>query len=394
MFERDFSAISSEEKVLQAASSLGFSFSTEFKNASKTVAVSKLIDNAGVTVSEGAGKGIYCKIGAQAESLEHFALDGNLFTGLVSSAIDDIRNQPSLSMDGLLTNLPKSRTAIDCVEMHDILTGGKVRVPAVIQLPCKELGDKIEAHPELSYLNRYSSNSGLAFGCSENEAILHGLNEVVERHALSKVLMSLCGQHEKLLLKSPSAEILDELFFGQDSLRALVDGMKVLLTHTIYGVYFCMAIPKRPDGRYPVCLIGSGCSVDAGVAIERASTELLQALELFDESERDNDLKAYSLMQRSFKLQPLIDLEVLRNNEYICRRLDPPRKKTVAHQLEYIIEQISATGLRILRRTLLEFDNGCVVTQVYIPGVERFNLVRAGIPVVPQHLLHANRSFS
>ncbi|MFK7701524.1 YcaO-like family protein [Pseudomonas caspiana] len=394
MFERDFPASLSEEKILHAASSLALSFSTEYKNASKTVAVSKLVDSAGVTVAEGAGKGMHCKVGAMAESLEHFALDNNSLTGLVSSVIDDIRRQPLLSMDGLLANLPQSSSKIDCVEMNDMLSGAKVTVPAVIQLPCQALGARIEAHPEISYLNRYSSNSGLAFGCSENEAILHGLNEVVERHALSKVLMSLCGQHEKLLLKSPAAGVLDELFFGQDSVRALVDGMKILITHTIYGVYFCMAIPKRPDGRYPVCLIGSGCSVDARVAIERASTELLQMLELFDESERDNDLKAYSLMQRSSKLRPLIGLEVLRNTEYTCRRLDPPKKKTVAHQLEYIIEQVSATGLRVLRRTLLEFDNGCIVTQVYIPGLERFNLVRAGVPVVPQHLLHANRSFA
>lgn len=394
MFEREFPVPLSEEKILYAASSLSLSFLTAYTNASKTVATSKLINSVGMTVAEGAGKGVHCKIGAQAESLEHFALDNDLSTGLVTSVIDDIRGQPLLSVDGVLANLPPSRLEIDCVEVTDTLSGIRVTIPAVLQLPRKDLTQKIDAWPELSYLNRYSSNSGLAFGCSENEAILHGLNEVIERHTLSKVLMSLCSQHESLLLKSPSAEVLDELFFGQVEFRTLVDRMKILLMQTIYGVYFCMAIPKKPDGRYPVCPIGSGCSVDARVAIERASTELLQALELFDESERDNDLMACSLMRRSLKLQPLIDLEVLRNIEYTCRRIEPAKVRTVSRQLDYIIAKISSTGMHVLRRTLLKFDNGCVVTQVYVPGLERFNLIRAGIPVVPQHILHANRSFA
>lgn len=223
--------------------------------------------------------------------------------------------------------------------------------------------------------------------------MLHGLNEIIERHALSKILMSLCGQYERLLLTSPSVDLLDEIFSDQAELRSIARRMKVLITKTIYGVYFSMAIPKRPDGRYPICPVGSGCSVDPHVAIERASTELLQALELFDESEKVADLKAYALMQRSLMLQPLINLEILRNVEYTCKRLDPPKRKSVTDQVDYIIKKTSLTGLRVLRRALFTFDNGCAVTQVYIPGLERFNLIRAGIPVVPQHLLHANRSF-
>ncbi len=185
--------------------------------------------------------------------------------------------------------------------------------------------------------------------------------------------------------------MLDEVFSGKTELRSTAATMKILITKTIYGVYFCMAIPKKPDGRYPICPIGSGCSVDAHVSIERASTELLQTLELFDESEKANDLKAYALIRRSFTLQPLINLEVLRNIEYTCKRLDPPKQTMVIDQIGCIIEKTTATGLRILRRTLLTFDNDCAVTQVYIPGLERFNLIRAGIPVVPQHLLHSNR---
>lgn len=266
-------------------------------------------------------------------------------------------------------------------------------IPAILQLPHRQLESKIKSDTQLSYLSRYSSNSGIAFGCSRHEAMLHGLNEIIERHTLSKVLMSLCGQHERRMLASPSAEVLDQVFSSQAELRVTAEGMKILITKTIYGVYFSMAIPKRPDGRYPICPVGSGCSVNAYVAIERASTELLQTLELFDQSEKANDLKAYALIKRSLTLQPLIHLETLRNIEYTRRRLDPPQRTLVADQIDHIIKKASATGLRIRCRSLFTSDNECAVTQVYIPGLERFNLIRAGIPVVPQHLLHANSSF-
>jgi ribosomal protein S12 methylthiotransferase accessory factor len=65
----------------------------------------------------------------------------------------------------------------------------------------------------------------------------------------------------------------------------------------------------------------------------------------------------------------------------------------VQEQVEFILERFAATGLRAFKRTLLDFENGCVVAQVYVPGLERFNLIRAGIPVVSQHLLHANKCY-
>jgi ribosomal protein S12 methylthiotransferase accessory factor len=392
MFEREFPSAIAEAKVTKAAESLSLMVLTNYANASRTVAVCMLKNSSGVTVAEGAGKGLDCRVGALAESLEHYVLNNCSSESLVTSVINDIRDQPLLQMDGVLANLPQSNAEIDCLEMTDVLSGRAVVLPAVLQLPHVQLVGKVNAHPQLSFLSRYSSNSGMAFGCARNEAILHGLNEIIERHTLSKVMMSLCAQHERLFLNSPAEEVLDDIFSEQPEFRYVVDGMKILITETIYGAYFCLALPKRPDGRYPMCPIGSGCSVDAHVAIVRATTELVQALELFDESEKENDFKAYALVQKSFKLQPLIHLEPLRNIESVSKRFDPPKRIRIADQIDFLISRVISTGLNILYRDFLTFSNGCAVTQVYIPGMERFNLIRAGIPVVPQHLLHANRA--
>lgn len=120
MLEREFSPPIAEQKIIEAASSLSLTFSSEYVNASRTVAVCALKNSIGVTVAEGAGKGQHCKVGALAESLEHVVLEHHSSQSLTSSAISDIRRQPLLQMDGLLANLPQSHATIDCVEMTDM----------------------------------------------------------------------------------------------------------------------------------------------------------------------------------------------------------------------------------------------------------------------------------
>lgn len=390
MFEREFSASCSEDKIRQAISSLSFEPSVKYTNSSKCVATCTLEDAGGSAVAEGAGKGQHCQVGALAESIEHYALEHGSSRGLVTRPINEIRHQGFTRIDGILANLPDSERTIECVELIDLRNGRSAIVPAVLQLPGKHLMEKNSVQTETAFLSRYSTNSGTAFGCSENEAILHGLNEVLERHMLSKILMSLCAQHDSIQLRSVAAAALSEVFPKNSTFISLATNMKILMTETIHGVYFAMAIPKRPDGRYLLCPVGSGCSLDPKVAIERAVTELHQTMTLYDQQEKATDLSALALANYSPALRPLINLEVLRNTELFCRRLDPPRRLSVDEQIEFIVEKLAMTGSRAFKRTLLSVENGCAVTQVYVPGLERFNLVRAGIPVVPQHLLHAN----
>jgi ribosomal protein S12 methylthiotransferase accessory factor len=352
--------------------------------------VSTLLNSKGIVAAEGAGKGADCRVGALAESIEHYALEHLSSQHVHRYTVNDVQTQSLLKFDGVLANLSNPEACLDCVEMTDLQTDRIIKIPAVLQIPNPTLIYDLCQMPELKYLSRYSTNSGTAFGCSESEAMLHGLNEVIERHTLSTVLMSLCGQHDSLMLKSPDAEILNTLFPGKSQTDSIISRYKILFMPTTFGVYFSMAIPKAPDERYPICPIGSGCSVDPRIAIERAITELSQTIDLYDTEEKSSDLIAYALLKRSPALHPLIHLEKLRNIGHTCKRLDPLLNLSVVEQAEFVIEHLNALGFRVLRRTLATFANGCAVTQIYVPGLERFNLVRAGIPVVPQRLLHAN----
>lgn len=147
MFERDFPISAAEEKIRKAASSLSLVFKTEYVDRSRAVASSSLVNSAGIIVAEGAGKGVHSVIGAQAECLEHYVLDHLSSQNLVSSVISDIRDQPLLKMDGFIANLPKLRATIDCVEMADMRNGTVVKLPALLQLPRRELADKVRSYP-------------------------------------------------------------------------------------------------------------------------------------------------------------------------------------------------------------------------------------------------------
>jgi ribosomal protein S12 methylthiotransferase accessory factor len=391
MLEREFAIPIAEEKILKVISSLSLTPFIEHTNSSPTVAICTLRNSVGSTVAEGAGKGMYCRVGALAESVEHYVLDNCSPEKLISRAIYDVCGQPSIKGDGILVNLPASGTLIDCAEMEGVQSDTKILVPAALLMPNTPTNEGPVPH-ETSFLARYATNSGIAFGCSEQEALLHGLNEALERHMFSKILMSLCGQHEPIALNSLNVEMSEALFSDHLEFYPIAAQMKIIVAETIHGVYFSMAIPKRPDGRYKVCPVGSGCSLDARTAIKRAATELHQTMLLYDDSERDTDYRAHTLLNHSSALRPLIQLEALRNVPATVKRLEPARRLSVADQIDLIIEGMSTTGLKAYQRTLSHFPNGCAVMQIYVPGLERFNLIRSGVPVIPQHLLHANSS--
>ncbi|MCY1376851.1 hypothetical protein D9M69_643750 [compost metagenome] len=56
-------------------------------------------------------------------------------------------------------------------------------------------------------------------------------------------------------------------------------------------------------------------------------------------------------------------------------------------QLERVIESLKVHGYKVYYRVVREINEYSFVTQVYIPGLERFNLIRSGKWVAPQEAL-------
>ena len=393
MSERDYYPATSEHLIRNAISSLNLTETARYSNSLQTVATCSLHTKKGDLVSEGAGKGLHCIVGALAESVEHYLMQQPHENALIATTTE-IRKQPALALDGIIASLPAGHKKLDCVLMSDDLLAEPTKVPLILLQPEAVVSEKLTIDPELSFMARYSTNSGSAFGCSRNEAILHGLNEVIERHILSNLLMTLCGQHESMALYTLEPGTLEDAFSELPDFIPNAKEMKILFYKSLFGSFFSIAVPKRPQGRYPICLLGSGCSMDLGTSIRRSATELVQALELFDETERAQDEKAYELLDPCPSLRPLIKLDTLRNKIFNASPLFPADTLTVEDQISVITRRLNQTGFQVLSRCVKELPNGCAVTQVYIPGFERFNLIRSGLPVVPQRHLWSGRTAS
>lgn len=391
MSEREYCPAISESLIRNAISSLQLTETVKYTNSTKTVASCLLRNRSGLIVSEGAGKGRHCILGALGESVEHYLMQQHKTTNCMATPTSEIRAQPALALDGILSNLPINPNQIDCIHMKDMQTGILVKIPIVLLQPDAGFEHKIKDDHELSFLTRYATNSGSAFGCSEGEAILHGLNEAIERHILSNMLMTLCGQHESLAMNTLEEGALEDVFSDFPQFIPRAKEMRVLLYKSIFGTFFSVALPKRPQGRHPICPIGSGCSLDPRIAIQRSTTELTQTIDLFDETEKLQDENTHGLLDPCPWLRPLIKLDTLRNRTFEEFRLPPPTTRTVEEQIDIITQELVRTGHQPLKRCVSKLANGCAVFQVYVPGFERFNLIRLGLPVVPQRHLWTSR---
>jgi ribosomal protein S12 methylthiotransferase accessory factor len=144
------------------------------------------------------------------------------------------------------------------------------------------------------------------------------------------------------------------------------------------------------SARYPARLLGSGASLDAAYAAERAVAELHQLVTLYQwgasdvEDERfGRRLRAWPPLHRAYVTAldssdrsepvPLVDASLPVG----------PRPPTPAAALAAVTDRLRQTGIEVYARSLTPPDHPVAVANVYVPGAERFYLVRHGLEVVP-----------
>lgn len=144
------------------------------------------------------------RAGALAESLEHYFL--NTATPTTTSS-DTLLSNIAPFDDWLLKSIP-TNCAIPCFEFESLNSYDVIQVPAILTAPSQKNADDI-SRTTASFLAKYATNSGMALGCTESEALLHGINEALERHILSLYYLSLCdlAPPQKLYRRRPTKRI-------------------------------------------------------------------------------------------------------------------------------------------------------------------------------------------
>lgn len=238
----------------------------------------------------------------------------------------------------------------------------------------------------------YYTSNGWAAGGSVPEATLHALNELIERDAVSAAFISSglglpWGREYSL---EPDEVALVHEIEGECGFPVRVVAVPAATGHVT------MAYCSSEAG---VLRIGCGASQDAGHSIERALRELWQELR----AEKNGSVDEISLARRMSEL--LGKYPGLARCLTLDGQIDsPPEARSImdrsqhgspSQQVRTIIADLKKMGIdaysRVAYSSIVGACEVCIV-QVVAPGMERFQVIRSGIPAEPIARLRSRKS--
>jgi ribosomal protein S12 methylthiotransferase accessory factor len=395
IFERELNSVVAMHRIETIFKTLDISVLKQSSNDEFLVSRVTLEGKSGIE-SIGSGKGVYHKIGAFAESLEHYLTEEYLTKNDGFKKSYEISEQDVLKSDGVIQSLRKfSDSDTPVIAMQDFQNGEHIYIPHLLVNPLIDT-TYLETNKANLFISRYSSNSGTAFGLTETEAQLHALMESIERHALSNLYLALVGQGNPqefvYFNSSETYEIVTE--FG---LESTFPPFRLFGCKSVGGSYFFAAVEE--DNSKQVVEIGSGCSMSAKHALERAITELAQSFGLYREGVPLDYNSFLKLADELPNLNPLkrviIDYNIVKNGQF-SRNINlvnilsewtmlanSPSPKVM---LETCISELYQEGFNVFQRTET-FGQFGHMAQVFIPSLDRFHHIRDGLKVAPNRAL-------
>ena len=336
-----------------------------------------LFDSHRREVSRGSGKGINHKVGALAEAIEHYYLHLEIEKTHEWTTVREIVKQKDLSSDGdvYFSGLdPKSKIRIVFFENDE---GDSVKVPLALVNPFSSPLNTAE-----SILNKYSTNSGCAAGTIKQDSVLHGLNEVIERHDQSRLFLDLTYREKKLLTDWFRVDPKSECLQSKE-----VNNIITICRKNEFDTWTAFSWTDSLPVGYEMVPMGGGSSISSELAIQRSIDELTQQLTIPIQTEDcAQDHCALDIFSDFSKLQVLIDFDGIEFSIFDARQVTDSYYLNSLTPLEMLVK-ITATlkqnGKNVLKRTLFGEKN-FFITQVFSPGLDRFNLIRNGCLVASQ----------
>lgn len=393
MSEREFAPSTALSKIQNIIKSLNLFSVTNYTDSDKLVATADLFDSQNNLIQSGAGKGPDSLVGALAESIEHLCLLMPATSDVSTQSCEFVASQKAAQRDGFLTSLSCLSNSIQSLKLTTVDNTAELFVPTTLLCPRVTNNSVGSACPATQFLSRYSSNSGTAFGCTKAEALLHGTHEVIERHVLSRFFMAVCSIGPAVTMYTPSKILLATALRENSYALSRANKLQVIVIKDFMNVYFSVALPKVGPGPFHLSPIGSGCSLDICIAIQRAVTEQFQVEDLYDIPQEATDKKTLDFLAGADTLRPLIDFFPVKN--LTLPILDIPKMdlaSSVPEQLEALQNNIEKSGKTIFYRVLAQYSEDGTVCQTYVPGLERFNLIRNGYFVAPQRVLRQDNN--
>ncbi|MFE6848922.1 YcaO-like family protein [Streptomyces sp. NPDC057686] len=225
---------------------------------------------ASLTLSTSQGKGathLLAKLSAVMEAIELWHVEQPLPVAAYGPAAEVAPDCPVAALP-LIARYPASalaRVVWEWAPGTSLVRGAKTLLPV-------DLVRRRAQRPAWTPDVLRATSTGLACGNSREEALLHGLFEVVERDVLYRDGQT-AGQLRTLI---DPATVNDA--HGQEVIARLTAAgmaLEVALVDGPYGLPVCMAYLWSED--YPVVFAGAGCHSVPGIALTRALTEAAQS---------------------------------------------------------------------------------------------------------------------
>ncbi|MFG1704135.1 YcaO-like family protein [Nonomuraea sp. M3C6] len=343
----------------------------------------------------GKGRPAEARVGALFEALEHY------LTGPAGFDPADVEPAPPAGIAAgplradacalLLARMPGRRMA--CLPYRPLGGGREALVPLFLSAPwyvetggarLRELaGDDCD----YAHLMRYSCNSGSATGVTAAEALLHALNEAIERDALSLLLvrafLSRGGFRPRLI--DPETLPHGHARAYETAGRLTGSPVHLLDITSDVGVPTMLAY-TAPTSRHPHRR-GAGTSLSPAYAAWRALTELVQVT-LGEGLSRSGapargdlaGLAAHPALRACgrFDLTGLLREARLVPFPQAAEAAGPP-----GGQLRKVTAMLAARGHTAYHRTVCALPGGVTAVHVIVPALERFMLVTDGNLVLP-----------
>lgn len=227
-----------------------------------------------------------------------------------------------------------------------------------------------------------SSSNGLSSGNNHQEAIIHGLCELIERDALTLWTISSAQKQleRKIRLDTinerRTVDIL-ERFFAAD----IAVGVWDITSDTGIPAFLCRTLPNEPDitGARPAS--GMGCHLSRDVALLRALTEAAQSRLTFISGARDDmpraDYAKYLSAEEHARWLAQIEARGGRH----MRHVPTLETETFDHDIAVLINSLRKTGIREAVAVDLTIDGLDIpVTRMVVPGLEGILSRKGNVP--------------
>ena len=329
------------------------------------------------TAKEGAvsiygGKGIsrdHAKASAMMEGFERYSAEKQDSDDTIIANLDEISEKGNY-IDPKSLNLPKEleKSDISCFNLewnlaHDIISSDDYYVPS-----------NAVYHPythENSINSLFKSNTnGLASGNVLDEAILHGMFEVIERDAWS-IFELTHKNYAQIDLKSIKSEIVNDTIDKFES-----EGIKIKLMDFTADINIPTIAASADDTITKdagLLTLGMGTHLDPEVAILRALTEVAQSRATQINGAREDTVRADFAREAGYERMKRINKYYFRDEDEKINLEDIENKATtsITEDIEIVKDELISNDIsKILYTDLTRPELDISVVRVIIPEME------------------------